>query len=379
MPHLNWLSDPDKNVLPQPLVRTGCGVYLYGWNYTTVPAAFTPIRLTAPSVAWVKRLLGKPTESRLNPVRVRLVAEGEYETQRPIDLSARVGGRHFAFEDDQGSRSDQLTVSRHVKPAVVDIAGPDLSVDVMEVFPGVALAKVGADFSASRVKVQVTGAVDPVVKVTLASATGLLEGWAALVAAESDLTDAGTTRWLLGALLEESAGREQALAFLRAAEAAGLAAPGAEDDAGRAEAVAAVLAEHPFTLHSGEEHRDDALEVAAGVDYVTLLGDWGIDGLLALTDHYRVLRDGLQFVAPTMDGEPDATVEVGEGEQVELEFLVPVAEGVETRFVAQAVSTVDGEQVTEYSDLMTVTLRDGDLTFWEDPEQVRVIGGGMIA
>ncbi len=374
--NLNWLTDPGRHILVNPVVRLGCSVWLEGRSYDVLPSAFELIKVWSPTLAPFRRLVGKDVESQ---VAVIQCAGGPLDcvSDRALTIVPQWGRRRFVFLDDQGTRSPVLKVVNRVSPSTVRLGLPAIGVSVAELPGGAAVGKAELDLSKTlSVEVKVAAAVDPEVVVSLVTGDELGTAWAALIAADTGLTTVGATRWLLRALEDDSPDRDRALAFLEEVLASGVSVESSLSPTDEGGALARVLKTHPFSASASPAHGGGDDELSAARDYVALVAEWDVAGLLAPAQRHRELRTGPRpaiFIGDEQDPRPTAEVHIDEGESVDVTFtLVGLGPDV-TRFATKASTVIDGVNEDVYSDVVSIAERDGSLVWWEDPDLVTVI------
>jgi hypothetical protein len=269
-------------------------------------------------------------------------------------------------------------VTRRVAPTTTRISLPSISVAAVEVPGDVAAGKVELDLSkALTIETEVTAAVDPSVSVSLVSGPDLSPAWADIVAAEAGLDASGAAGWLLYSLQEGRPQRSRAVAFLEALEAVGATAHSLAESRRFDDRLREVVADTPFVLN--EAHGGGEEELAAARDYAVLMGWWGLGGLLRLAEYDAQLRASERsatFAGDDEDPQLQVDIELAEAGSAELEFtLIGLAPDV-TRFAVRAATLVDGvEDDVEYSNIVSIARREGDLVWWEDEDYVTVIEG----
>jgi hypothetical protein len=68
---LNWLSDPDRNLLVNPVLRAGCAVWLEGTSYDLNDPPSREFELGSvwsPNMAFLRRLVGRSEYEYLTTV-----------------------------------------------------------------------------------------------------------------------------------------------------------------------------------------------------------------------------------------------------------------------------------------------------------------------
>lgn len=63
MATLHWLSDPERHVIVNPVVRVGCAVWLEGQSYDSPPEDFEVGSVWSPNLAFVRRVVEKASTS----------------------------------------------------------------------------------------------------------------------------------------------------------------------------------------------------------------------------------------------------------------------------------------------------------------------------
>lgn len=180
--NLNWLTDPQRHLLVNPVVRLGCSVWLEGRSYEASPSSFEVIKVWSPTLAPFRRLAGKEVESS-GPVIPCTDGPLDCVSVRALTIVPQWGRRRFVFVDDQGSRSPVLKVVNRVSPSTVRLGLPAFSVAVAELAGGATVGKAELDLSKMlSVEVKVAAAVDPDVVVSLVTGDELGTAWASLIA-----------------------------------------------------------------------------------------------------------------------------------------------------------------------------------------------------
>ena len=375
MATLHWLSNPDRHVMVNPVVRVGCAVWLEGQSYDSPPEDFQVGSIWSPNLAFLRRMVGKSEYEVLTTVRC--AGDGlDRRSESALLLLPEWGRRRFVFRDDQGTESAPLRVTRRVAPSTTRIALPSVSVTAVELPGGVAAGKGELDLSkALSIETKVSAAVDPSVRVSLLTGPDLSPALADMVASESGLEASGATGWLLYSLQEGRPERSAAVAFLEALETVGATAQNLADARQFDHLLPDVLSSTPFTF-ADADHGGGVSELAAARDYAVLLGWWSLDGLLQLARYDAQLRASdrsVVFAGEESDPQLHVDIELGEGEAADLAFSLVGLTADVTRFAVRATTVVDGVAGAEYSSIVSVALREGDLVWWEDEDNVTII------
>ena len=379
MATLHWLSDPERHVIVNPVVRVGCAVWLEGQSYDSPPEDFEVGSVWSPNLAFVRRVVGKSEYEFRTTVRCA-GDDLDRTSESAVVLLPEWGRRRFVFRDNQGAESAPLRVTRKVAPSTTRIALPSVSVTAVELPGGVAAGKAELDLSkALSIETKLSAAVDPSVRLSVVTGPDLSPALADMVAAESGLEEPGATGWLLYSLQEGRPERSAVLAFLESLLSRGATAQSVADAEDFDPVLRDVLSSTPFTV--ADDDHGGGPELAAARDYAVLLGWWGVDGLLQLANYDAQLRSSNRSVA-FFGEEPDPQlqldIELEEGDAADLEFvLLGLAPDV-TRFAVRATTVVEGVAEAEYSSIVSVAAREGDLVWWEDQDSVTVIEGQSI-
>ena len=384
MATLNWLSDPDRHLLVNPVLRAGCAVWLEGLSYDsndTPPREFEVGTVWSPNMAFLRRLVGRSEYEHLTTVRCA-GDDLDRRSERAVVLLPELGRRRFVFRDEGGAESPTLRVTRRVAPSTTRVALPSVSIAALELPGGIAAGKAELDLSKTlSIETKISAAVDPSVRVSLVTGPDLSPAWADIVAAETGLDASGSTGWLLYSLQQGRPERAGATAFLEELEAVGATAQSLADARGHDQLLRDVLASSPFTF-ADAGHGGGEVELAAARDYAVLLGWWGLEGLLQLAEYDAQLRESERSVVFAGDESAPrlhVDIDLEEAEAADLAFsLIGLAPDV-TRFAVRASTIVEGVEEAEYSNIVSVAERDGALVWWEDADHVSFVEGQQVS